>query len=88
MRPLSHTVAQHSPPARETYTIGGLLAFAAIPPAVFVLLAVPQLVLAYGLGRLSAVALLKCYHLVRTALDERNQPDQSPSSDQHSSVRS
>jgi hypothetical protein len=88
MKRASLTLAQNSNAARETYTVGGSLAFAAVLPVLLVLLSVPQLVLAYGLGGLSAVALLKGYHLVRTALDERDQSDQSASSGRRSRAQS
>jgi hypothetical protein len=52
--------------------MGGLVAFVALLPVVFVLLVVPQLVGAYLLGGLSAIAVRKGYVLVRSAVRNRS----------------
>lgn len=80
MRQISPEVARNSQTHQATYTLGGLLAFAAALPVLFVLLTAPQLVFAYVLGGLSAFALRYIYRLVRTINDNRERGGEQPAS--------
>jgi len=60
----NHVSATHVSDTRETYSLGGLLAYAAVIPAFVALLAVPGIVLAFTLGALTAVVLNRVFGLV------------------------
>lgn len=67
MRQIQTPSQQTGPMRHETYTLGGLLAYAGIFPLLVVLLAAPALVLTFGLGAVTALALRRAYASLRAA---------------------
>jgi hypothetical protein len=60
----THASRTHSHDARETHSLRGLLAYAAVIPALVALFAAPGIVLAFVLGAVTAVLLDSALGLV------------------------